>query len=341
MSWIDQKYIGLMSNQFERFQKKTENLYNLRCPECGDSRKNRFKARGYFYERENSWFFKCHNCSYSVSLASFMRKHSPNLYKEYSLETLSGKETQGDNVLDQLYEKPKEEVRGLWPLKCLKKISSLNYNHIAKQYIDGRKIPPNTQYKIFYTPDFTEWVNGMIPDKLKPSEKKDRRIVLPLFDEKKQNLIGFQGRSLDPSNSIRYITISLQESAPKVFGLETVDFKKHVYVTEGPFDSLFIPNSIAVCGSDIVSQLDKLPKIDKSKTTIVFDNERSNTQIIKNIEKSIETGYNVTIWPSGIKQKDINDMVLEGMTAADIKLMIDANTHSGLSAKLALSAYRR
>lgn len=341
MSWIDTKYIGLMSNQFDRFQKKTENLYNLRCPECGDSKKNRFKARGYFFERENSWFFKCHNCSYSVSLASFMRKHSPNLYKEYSLETLSGGETASESTLDQLYETSKEEVRGLWPLKSLTKISSLQHTHSAKRYIDGRKIPPASQYKLFYTQDFTEWVNSMIPDKLKPSEKKDRRIVIPLFDEQKNNLIGFQGRSLDPDNRIRYITISLNENAPKVFGLETVDFKRRVYVTEGPFDSLFIPNAIAVCGSDIVSQLDKLPKIDKSNTTVVFDNERSNPQIIKNVEKCIETGYNVTIWPTTIKHKDINDMILDGMSTADVKLIIDANTHSGLSAKLALSAYRR
>lgn len=338
MAWVDQKYIGLMSNQFDMFKRKTETLYNLRCPECGDSRKNKFKARGYFYKRDDGWFFKCHNCSYSVSLRTFLKKHSPNLYREYSLETLQDKQAN----TDILFEKPEpvvEEIRGQWPLKRLKKISQLQWNHPAKRYIDSRKIPSNVQYKIFYTEDFVEWVNSMIPEKLAVKEKKDKRIIIPLIDESK-NLFGFQGRSLDPNAEIRYITIIVNESQPKIYGLDEVDFKKHIYVTEGPFDAMFLPNSIAVCGSDISSQLNKLPRLDKSMVTVVFDNERRNPQIIKSIDNCIKSGYNVCLWPNHIQEKDINDMVVNGMNNADLKLTIDANTHKGLSALMALSVFK-
>ncbi len=337
MSWLQQKYIGLMSNQFAQFKRKSNTLYNLRCPECGDSQRNKFKARGYLYQRDGKWFYKCHNCSYSVSFGNFAKKHSPELYKQYLLELISESDTK-ELPRDDVQEEP--EIRGLWPLKQLKKISQLEHFHTAKLYIAGRKIPNPFHAKLYYCPDFVQWTNSIVPDKLKQSEKKDKRIIIPLIDKGK-NLFGFQGRALDSDSKVRYITIIINSSMPKVFGLDAVDVTNTVYVFEGPFDSMFIPNSIAVCGSDIAGALAQVKELNKDKVVVVFDNERRNPEILKSVEKCIEAGYNVCLWPDHIKHKDINDMVLSGMSTADIKLTIDANTHKGLSAKLALSVFRR
>lgn len=326
-----------MSNQFQQFKRKSNTLYNLRCPECGDSQRNRYKARGYFYLRDGKWFYKCHNCSYSVSFGNFAKKHSPELYKQYLIDLISESET---TELPQDVQQDDNEIRGLWPLKKLKKISQLEHFHTAKLYISSRQIPNPFHAKLYYCQDFVEWTNSIIPNKLQPGEKKDKRIIIPLIDKGK-NLFGFQGRSLDPNNKIRYITIITNSSMPKIFGLDTVDFNKTVYVFEGPFDSMFIPNSIAVCGSDISGALSQLKDINKDNIVIVFDNEKRNPEIIRSVEKCINSGYNVCLWPNHIKEKDINDMVLSGKSPAEIKLTIDANTHKGLSAKLALSIFRK
>jgi hypothetical protein len=343
MSWLDQKYVGLMSNQFDLFKKKGDALYNLRCPECGDSQKNKYKARGYLYSKSNKWFYKCHNCGYSVSLSNFMKKHSPILYKEYALERLSEGVSKGtlmdftDPVeADEAIDK-QEPVRGLWPLKKIKKISQLQWDHSAKVYIQSRQIPNPYHTNLYYTPNFAEWVNTMLPDKLNP-KNKEKRIIIPLIS-KDNNLVGFQGR-LVRGDGQRYITIILNERAPRVYGLDKANLGKHLYCFEGPFDSMFIPNSIAVCGSDMVQGLQRVD-VDRSKVTLVFDNERRNPQIIKKIENAIDSGYNICLWPGNIEQKDVNEMVLSGKSLADIKLIIDSNTYNGLSAKMALSTFKR
>ena len=59
---IDIDYIINLSGQLDRFKKKGDYTFNCRCPICGDSKKNKYKARGYVYEKKEALFFKCHNC---------------------------------------------------------------------------------------------------------------------------------------------------------------------------------------------------------------------------------------------------------------------------------------
>ena len=43
MDIIDSKYIGLVSSRLQKFKRVKANLYNFRCPICGDSRSIRIK----------------------------------------------------------------------------------------------------------------------------------------------------------------------------------------------------------------------------------------------------------------------------------------------------------
>ena len=61
MDYIDQKYIMMISSRLQKFKKIKSGLYNFRCNICGDSQKNRNKARGYLYQVKNNTNFKCHN----------------------------------------------------------------------------------------------------------------------------------------------------------------------------------------------------------------------------------------------------------------------------------------
>jgi len=120
----------------------------------------------------------------------------------------------------------------------------------------------------------------------------------------------------------------------KVFGLDKIDRDKHIYVVEGPLDSLFLDNCLAVGGSEFSN----LPK---ENTTIVFDNEPRNQEICNNIEESIRKEYSVCLWPVQNPHKDINDMILSGMSSSDITSQIKENTYRGTEARLRFAEWRK
>ena len=165
-------------------------------------------------------------------------------------------------------------------------------------------------------------------------DNDEPRIIIPLKDS--NEIFGFQGRSIKPKSKLKYITIILNENSPKIYGLDKVNFNKIVYMVEGPFDSMFIDNCIAMVGADI----DKKFFDNKLKTNFVmiYDNEKRNKQIVDRIEKSIDYHLPVVIWPDSIHEKDINDMVLSGL---DVESVIKLNTYSGLKAKLKFTNWKK
>ena len=85
-SYIDLKFINNISSRLGQFKKKTDYLFNFRCPHCGDSKKSKTKARAYFYRVKNDMFFKCHNCGQGQNLANFIKFIDPKMYEQYLLE---------------------------------------------------------------------------------------------------------------------------------------------------------------------------------------------------------------------------------------------------------------
>ena len=338
MSWLEEKYVNLLSNRLQRFTKKGDGIWNFRCCFCGDSQKSKFKSRGYIYTRDGQYFYRCHNCSISVNFSNFLRQVDTNLADEYSKEQFaekSGVLKPGPRIPEidiTKFDKPK--FIKFTALNTLKKVSQLDPAHPAKKYVQSRKIPSNIHFKLFYAPKFKAFVNSLVPDKF-DSSIDEPRLIIPFVDQN-QNLIGFQGRNFS-NEGIRYITIMLDRDKPKVYGLESCNLNERFYVFEGPIDSMFIKNSIAMAGSS----LDKLLEPYKANAVIVYDNEPRNKQIINNIEKYVSHGYKVCVWPDGIQEKDINEMILGGKQAADIKLIIDNNTFVGLSAMIKVKTWKK
>ena len=85
-SYIDVKFVNLISPQLQQFKKKSDFLWNFRCPYCGDSQKSSTKARGFVYQKKNDLFYKCHNCGIGQSLGNLIKFLDPNMHKEYVLE---------------------------------------------------------------------------------------------------------------------------------------------------------------------------------------------------------------------------------------------------------------
>lgn len=334
MIWIERKYINLLSPYLRNFKWKKPTLGNCSCPICGDSETNKFKARFYFMERSNRYHVFCHNCGYSRNFVSFMKEVNPQLHEEYVKETIL--EKIGENVEQkQRVRDTKLPVPAVYgSVSDLICVAALPSSHVAKAYCKSREIPTKQMSRLFYTPEFMGWTNTQIPGKF-IFTKDEPRLIIPMLT-RDGDLFAFQGRSLDPANKLRYITITLNYDYPKLFGLEQVDLSKKFYVLEGPIDSLFIDNSIAMAGSDVEDN-----EFIDSNAVFVMDNQPRNRDVIKKYRKLINKGHKIVVWPSNVEQKDVNDMVMSGMTREQVQKIIDDNTVQGLEALLRVNEWKK
>tara|TARA_A100001234_G_scaffold76991_1_gene68104 strand:- start:396 stop:1370 length:975 start_codon:yes stop_codon:yes gene_type:complete len=323
MDFVDVRFINLISNRLPKFKRVKPDLYNFRCPICGDSEKTKNKARGYLYRIKTNTNYKCHNCGISLSFNNFLKQVDPALHKEYTLEKFKEGHT-GKNFVAK---EPKFEFEKPKFKKTLKiGLPKASSNQDAKKYLEDRKLDPD---KFYYTDKFKEWTNSKVHtfDDLTYDEP---RIIIPLIYEDK--FVGYQGRSLGPSK-VKYITVMLDDDAPKIYGLDKVGRDAPVFVTEGPFDSTFIRNSIAMCGADA-----DVDRWGISNPVYIYDNEPRNREIVNRISKTIDRGYQVVIWPDHINVKDINDMVMSGL---DVQNLVESNIYSGLQAKLKFTNWKK
>lgn len=339
MDWLISKYIGIVSSRLEKFKRKGPNLYNFRCPICGDSGVSKSKARAYIYEKSGKLNFHCHNCNATMSAKNFIKMLDQNAYNEMQLERLQDQKSPAQIEYEEFVEKLKKPVfLKSGPLKGLKKVSQLSHNDRVKLFVSDRKIPNPYHAKLFSCPNFKTFTNNLVPGKFEKESliRDETRLLIPFFDKDK-NLHAYQGRAIGNS-AVKYITIILDETVPKLYGLDTVNLNKTTYVFEGPIDSMFIRNSIATAGGDLVSSLSKLAK---DNMVIVYDNEPRNKDTIKKLDKAIISGYNVCIWPENLEHKDVNDMILAGLSAEFIEYIIKKNTYRDLTAKLALTKWSK
>ena len=322
MDLVDSKFIGLISPKLQKFKKIKPNLYNFRCPICGDSQKSKSKTRGYIYGIKQNTNFRCHNCGASMSLNNFLKKVDPFIQKQYAMEKFKDGFTGRNFVVEE------PEFKFIAPEFSPKlDLPKASENDAARLYLEKRLIDP----KIFnYTPTFKKWVNTLVPNKFDSITYDEPRIIIPLIYE--NQLIGFQGRALGP-NSVKYITIMLDDDAPKIYGLDKINNEFPVFVTEGPFDSTFVSNSIAMCGAD-----GDVRKWGIDDPVWVYDNEPRSNEIVKRISNTIDRGEKVVIWPNNINEKDINDMIL---ARHDVMDMLKSCTYSGLKAQLQFNTWKR
>jgi predicted RNA-binding Zn-ribbon protein involved in translation (DUF1610 family) len=323
MDFVDVRFINLISTRLPKFKRVKPDLYNFRCPICGDSEKTKNKARGYLYRIKTNTNYKCHNCGISLSFNNFLKQVDPSLHKEYTLEKFKEGHT-GKNFVAK---EPKFEFEKPKFKKTLKiGLPKASSNEDAKKYLENRKLDPD---KFYYTDKFKEWTNSKVHtfDDLTYDEP---RIIIPLIY--KDEFIGYQGRSLGPSK-VKYITVMLNDDAPKIYGLDTIRGDAPVFVTEGPFDSTLIRNSIAMCGADA-----DVSRWGVDNPIYIYDNEPRNKEIVNRISKTIDRGYQVVIWPDHINVKDINDMVMSGL---DVQNLVESNIYSGLQAKLKFTNWKK
>ena len=281
-------------------------------------------------------FYKCHNCDASLHFGSFLKQIDSLVYNQYTMERYSE-----GLPLNKPHQKVEDKFKMAPPVfepknildELLDRLDKLPEDNEAVQFCLKRKIPRETFNRLYFVDDIKkiEQLSEKYKDKL---TTKEPRLVIPFYDEKGL-LVGVTCRALR-GESLRYVTIKINEDKPFIFGLDFIDRNKKVYVVEGPIDSLFIPNCIAVAGTAF-GKLDTLG-IPKERLVVIFDNQPRNKEVCKIIDKSINSNYNIVIWPQTLEEKDINDIVLTGKEPLNI---IKKNIYNGLEAKMKFVSWKR
>ena len=338
MLHIDKTFINLLSSRLDNFKWKSETLANCRCPICGDSKKKLSKARGYFYPRGVSYYYSCHNCGVNLSLRNIIKELDVSLHDEYLMETFAEKKTKKPKKPPMVFTAPVFDVEpepvGLID-QLLTRLDKLPADHEAVRYVVGRKLPKKSFQKMYYIDDVSDLENlsGKYRKKILG---KEPRIVIPFWNTAGK-MFAVTARAIR-NEGLRYLTIRIDEDEPLIYGMDKIDFRYPLYVTEGIFDSFFVPNCIAVSGSDFL-------KIEgmfiKEKCTIIPDFQPRNPQIVKNINRLMERGFNVCLFPCYMIGKDINEFVLNGFSVEEIKQLIDNHTYSGLRLRAELSIWKK
>ena len=344
MSFLDVKFINMISSRLTRFSwKKYNQLATCRCPICGDSKRNKSKTRFYFYEKKGGFFVKFHNCDFGTTLSKFLEQFDRGIHEQYTLEKYrSGTTGRNESEPEYKFAEPKfgkcrastEDVEREPLCVGLSSLSELQEDHPAVVFLLDRQIPRDKHHLLYFAPNFGAWAKTIDPDMQLGNEP---RLIIPIIHEGR--LIGANCRSFDPKSSSRYITLRKEKNEDRMwFGLDRVDSTRPVVVVEGPLDSLFLPNAVAIIG---LGKCTTLPKELGSDPIFALDNEPRNKELVKTMQELVDNKRTLCIWPDTIKEKDINEMVLAGTQSCDILNTILQNSCSGSTATLRLSKWRR
>jgi|APSaa5957512535_1039671.scaffolds.fasta_scaffold01033_12 hypothetical protein len=337
---VDKQFLNLLSARLDRFKWKSGTLANCRCPFCGDSQKNKYKARGYFYTVKGKISFKCHNCEKATSLGGVIKHFDGQMFKQYIMERFSTGEK-----MSKKKEAVLPEYKGEAPVfqkkelidNMMDRVDRLPDDHMAVQLCKHRMIPGHQWKRLYHIDDVKalEQLSESYRDRITSNEP---RLVLPFWTNTGK-LFALTCRSYEPDAKLRYLMLKLDENIPLIYGSEIIDPKRHIYVVEGPIDSLFIDNCIAVAGSDFK----KVRKIlGTENSTLIFDNQPRNRDVLRQMREAANAGYSLFIWPDTVRSKDINDwFLLTGASKDAIMDIINENTFSGPAAVVNIENWNR
>ena len=337
---LDVKYLRLVSSRLRNFKQKKEGLFNFSCPVCGDSKKNLTKARGYAFAKGNDYFYRCHNCGVSTNVGNLIKHVDTTLYKEYVLERYSSGRSNNANSANAVLQISAPKFGKLQKQKVFEHAEwcdKLPNQHFCLEYLKRRQIPKDVYKLLLFTSKYADFVTSIYPEHGKQLIN-DARLVIPFYDEN-DDLIAVSGRALETSdNSLRYVTVRTNQSQNKlIYGLDRIKSSEKILLVEGPLDSLFLNNCLASGDANLALTAKEID----GDITLIFDNEPRNKEILKMMNKAIDTGHSMVIWPESMEGKDINEMVMGGISPSEISDIISSNTFNGITAKLKFNMWKK
>lgn len=341
--WLEIQYINQLGPRFRNFRRKSQYLWNFSCPLCGDSPTRKHAARGFIYKKNNQLNFCCKKCGAGMSARNFIAAMDPAMFKEMQLDSFTPTER-------ERYEEKREErpvVHKDKMFEGLIKVSELPKKHYCREYVVNRFIPEHVMDDLYFTDHFYTWSGRVLPGRYKvPKDKRDDepRLVIP-FRNAAGDVTAFQGRALKAGQEPKYVYVALTKDEPLIWGLNNINPDETIYVFEGPIDAMFVPNAIACGGGDLSGDILRL-KIPSERFVIVYDNEPRNSHTIDKIQKAINRGFAVCLWPE-TPGKDVNEIVKNnikfGLASAceHVLKLIQTGTSSGITANILLNRWNK
>jgi hypothetical protein len=280
---------------------------NINCPYC--------KSQAFTYEDDGTEMFLCFDCQRSLTYEKVKNGYGNSNFKRHTSSNTTISVSHDFSTI----------------LARCERLSDLESNHNSLRFVRNRDIPSRFYDDLYFTERLGKLLHGT-------SYEKDFRdgqpkLIIPFRDEDGK-MFAFQARSLDDATP-KYITVMLDKNKDKIFGLERWNKDKTTVVCEGPIDSFFIKNSLALAGSDIGSN----KYLESNKDIILcLDNEPRNAVIVSKYYKFIKDGFRIVLWPDNIVEKDINDMVQAGH---NVEQIISDNNFQGAQAKIKLNSWKR
>ena len=278
--------IVLNSNFEDVFE--TSDYYNIRCNVCGDSTKDKFKKRGFILKSSDPWVYYCHNCGTSTTAIKWLKEYYPFNYKNLMIDVMRNNKQSGDNISFKKSNpsKPRDEKEDTKYFKPLTQFDD------CVEYCVNRNIDESVYSKWFYA------TGGIYSG----------RIIITFRNNATGKIYYYQGRAFNTkSNSIKYMSRFGDHNA--IYNYYNVDKTKPVPVLEGPIDSGFVDNSIAVTGLKLSDNL----LSDFPHLYFLLDNDES---AYKHAHKLIGKNMYVFNWTKFLKKykctsdvKDVNDFI--------------------------------
>lgn len=325
--WCDDKYLRLVSGQLDQFKYLAPQKSRFRCPFCGDSARNKLKARGYTFPKQQTIIYKCHNCDIALPFGAFLKRLSRALFNEYIIENFREQAPAPIVISTPIIARRLPILfAGVEQLSSASLTAALQP---VRDYVTTRQLPDSALTRLYGTMIGHTWLASLVGrEKAGAIVDGLPYLVIPLRLPNHE-WYGAQMRLLTRKE---YLTFRWGHDHLRVFGLDDCDRTTLTYCVEGPLDALCVPNAIAMCGSDILSGLDRLHEsgMPVDNRVLVWDNEPRNPQITKHLRQAIAAGERVVIWPRALP-KDVNDMVSAGY---DVVSLLATHTYRGLAAEL-------
>jgi hypothetical protein len=265
------------------------------------------KKRFYFIPEKNLVF--CHNCGY--------KKNPINWLTEVSNVTFSCLLKEAQEYSPNFTEFQVEVTPSKILVETLPKDCINLFDEAQIKYYDNNPIITNAleflkKRKLLNAANNPKAFYISLNDKFHKN-----RIIIPFYDENGK-IVHYQSRSLDENKDPRPRYISKLNSEKTIFNIDKVDLSYDtIFIFEGPFNSCFVKNGVAVGGIQENSyqlytskQEQQINKFPFHKKVWVLDSHFKDTAASNKIKKLLHMKEAVFIWPKKIGElyKDFNDI---------------------------------
>lgn len=311
MSSLPEDYVVNKFYQFAGGPKRNRyaNTYQGSCPMCREGASWLKKQRFFFIPKKNLIY--CHNCGYSANPLKWVSDVTGTTINEVLKDS-------GDIVVEiNITEEKKTKIESeTLPKDC---INIFDPKQVA-YYKDNKIIQKSI-----------EFVKNRLLDKAINRPRAlyvsltDRvhknRLIIPFYDEN-EKIVYYQSRTiLETDNLYKPRYMSKIGSDKTIFNINQIDSNMdHVFIFEGPINSCFLKNGIAIGGIQESSyqlftncQEEQMNKYPFHKRIWVLDSQWIDKAAFNKTKKLLELKEKVFMWPKEIGKicKDFNDIALK------------------------------